>query len=1157
MGRHPQVVPGFCLGGKRWSLGSTYQEPKKVRENNDAPIIEDWVSDDEEQDESMTKLVKKTVIPTATKIEKPVRNSVRVDNYYYAKTSHHRTHKNVTPRAVLLRTGLKPLSTAKSVYTAHPKPTVHCARPKTHFFKSAQSTVQRPFYKKPALTNRHFNHKVNTVRPRIVNTARSYRTPVNTVRPIVVNTARQNRTSVNAARANGFNAVKPSTCWVWRPIKPNSASIAFWGADDEEISEGGIPRVIVLGYDGLPMQPVAPPSPDYIPGPEDPQTPPVPQDEDEREPMFVQAHDPDYVPEPIYPEYIPLEDEHEFPAEEQPLPPVDSPTAESPGYVTESDPEEDPEEYEDDETEDGPVDYPMDEGDDGDDDDGDSSRDDADEDKDDEEEDEHLALADSAIVVPVDEPVFPHEGTEPVIPPPSTDITIGVRITSDLRISISLPPEAEVERLLAMTTPSPSPPISLSPPSLALIDVVTAALPSPPLPPLPPSLYIPPPIDRRDDIPESEQPPRKRLCAEERRHRIREVGYGIRDTWVDPAEGLYAYIEDCSGCRRIVWMVEEEAVLPVDGGHSVSACILLGDRLSSRRHHLLAGITKPQSDKLAEGILLFRTHGIKIHETLAFRLAALQDEVMRRPLSDTRLTVDQRRASSSKTEASDSVHQMLLEIADGTSCDLCYFIWLGIVYRHVRHKYGTFDTKREEEPNTPVTTPTHNKLTPESKFQAMIDQALLRNSTNGDGSHRSDKTLGPEGDMHDWEILKKKDLGTSLQYGKQKEALWGISTQMHQVPSSPQWPVLPKVPQVQQIRAFCSRLQETGNTNVANTQKGNGASPKGNGCLVCGYRGHFKRDYPKLKNKDGGNGNAQGWVYVVGNAEKRGNAPGNPDVNVVTDSLTSCLTYDLMPVELGVSLSLSVYGWLRRCPALATGENSMIVSCSKPQESTLAKGFQVFLGTDIAKKEEDKSSSGCVPVEFQSRLNYQEPYQLARATYRLAPSPGLIRQRRDWVIQDVAVTIFLRDRSGSGSSPGIECESKDHFQTSRERETSFPQTYAFIPRQGTKEHLKAILELLKKEQLYAKFSKCEFWIPKVKFLGHVIDSRGIHVDPAKIESIKDWASPKTPTEIRQFLGLASYYRRFIEGFLKIAKLMTKLTQKGIKFDWGEKEENAF
>ncbi|GJT74632.1 putative nucleotidyltransferase, ribonuclease H [Tanacetum coccineum] len=106
-------------------------------------------------------------------------------------------------------------------------------------------------------------------------------------------------------------------------------------------------------------------------------------------------------------------------------------------------------------------------------------------------------------------------------------------------------------------------------------------------------------------------------------------------------------------------------------------------------------------------------------------------------------------------------------------------------------------------------------------------------------------------------------------------------------------------------------------------------------------------------------------------------------------------------------------------------------------------------------------------------------------------------------------------------------------------------------------HLRLILELLKKEELYAKFSKCDFWLSKVQFLGHVIDSEGIHVDPAKIESIKDWESPKTPTEIRQFLGLAGYYRRFIEGFSKISKPMTKLTQKSVKFNWGEKEETAF
>ncbi|GJZ58399.1 putative reverse transcriptase domain-containing protein [Tanacetum coccineum] len=112
-------------------------------------------------------------------------------------------------------------------------------------------------------------------------------------------------------------------------------------------------------------------------------------------------------------------------------------------------------------------------------------------------------------------------------------------------------------------------------------------------------------------------------------------------------------------------------------------------------------------------------------------------------------------------------------------------------------------------------------------------------------------------------------------------------------------------------------------------------------------------------------------------------------------------------------------------------------------------------------------------------------------------------------------------------------------------------------KQEHEEHLKLILELLKKEELCAKFSKCEFWIPKVQFLGHVIDSQGIHVDPAKIESIKDWASPKSPIEIRQFLGLVGYYRRFIEGFSKIAKPMTKLTQKKVKFEWGDKQETMF
>ncbi|GKC53326.1 putative reverse transcriptase domain-containing protein [Tanacetum coccineum] len=288
-------------------------------------------------------------------------------------------------------------------------------------------------------------------------------------------------------------------------------------------------------------------------------------------------------------------------------------------------------------------------------------------------------------------------------------------------------------------------------------------------------------------------------------------------------------------------------------------------------------------------------------------------------------------------------------------------------------------------PNTPVNNTNPNNMTLES-IQAMIDQALLRNSTNEDGSHSvvgltrwiekmesvfnisgfaienqvkfatctllgaaltwwngQIRTLGTEVYAMTWEVLKKKmtdkycpqgeikkleielwnlkvkgnDVPTYTErfqeltlictkfvaneiekvdkyisrlpdniYGnvksarpktldetielandlmdqklrtyaerQRKEALWGIFAQVHQVPSLPQWPVHPEMPQVQQSRAFCSRLQE--------------------------YWA-FQERLPKLKNNDGGNRNAQGWVYAVENAEKRGNAPGNPDANVVT-----------------------------------------------------------------------------------------------------------------------------------------------------------------------------------------------------------------------------------------------------------------------------------
>ncbi|GKC21752.1 putative reverse transcriptase domain-containing protein, partial [Tanacetum coccineum] len=107
------------------------------------------------------------------------------------------------------------------------------------------------------------------------------------------------------------------------------------------------------------------------------------------------------------------------------------------------------------------------------------------------------------------------------------------------------------------------------------------------------------------------------------------------------------------------------------------------------------------------------------------------------------------------------------------------------------------------------------------------------------------------------------------------------------------------------------------------------------------------------------------------------------------------------------------------------------------------------------------------------------------------------------------------------------------------------------------EHLRLVLGLLKKEKLYAKFSKCAFWLREVQFLRHVINGNGIHVDPNKIEAVKNWNAPRTLTEVRLFLGLAGYYRRFIENFSKIAKSLTIMTQKCKTFDWGEEQELAF
>ncbi|GJT29267.1 ribonuclease H-like domain-containing protein [Tanacetum coccineum] len=179
------------------------EEPKKARENTDAPIIEDWVSDDEEEVESIPKEEKKADVPIATKKE---------------------SVKTVNPSRRLVRSvnTVRHFSTAKFINTvrpnntAHPKPTVSCARPKTYF----QNQAQRPFYKHTELIKRPNVQNINTSRQ-----------TVNTVRP-----------NVNTVRARGFNVVKPSACWVWRPIKPNGASLSNSQLNEKGFVDSGCSR---------------------------------------------------------------------------------------------------------------------------------------------------------------------------------------------------------------------------------------------------------------------------------------------------------------------------------------------------------------------------------------------------------------------------------------------------------------------------------------------------------------------------------------------------------------------------------------------------------------------------------------------------------------------------------------------------------------------------------------------------------------------------------------------------------------------------------------------------------------------------------------------------------------------------------------------------
>ncbi|GKB87536.1 hypothetical protein Tco_0959808 [Tanacetum coccineum] len=265
-----------------------------------------------------------------------------------------------------------------------------------------------------------------------------------------------------------------------------------------------------------------------------------------------------------------------------------------------------------------------------------------------------------------------------------------------------------------------------------------------------------------------------------------------------------------------------------------------------------------------------------------------------------------------------------------------------------------------------------------------------------------------------------------------------------------------------------------------------------------------------------GNGSAQARAYAVGNVGK------NSDANVVTGTFLLNNRYASIIFDTGAYRSFvpTAFSFLIDIVPLTLDHdydvklaNGKIIGVN-----TIIRGCHVFLAHVTIKKAKDKSEEKRledVPIvrEFPEVFPEDLPGSSVYSKIDLRSGYHQLRVRKE----DIPKTVF-RTRYGLYE-----------FQV-----MLFGLKNAPTSKQEHEEHLKLILELLKREEF-----------------------QGIHVDPAKIESIKDWASPKTPTKIRQFLGLAGYYRRFIEGFSKIAKSMTKLTQKNVKFDRGDKAEAAF
>nr|GEV45948.1 hypothetical protein [Tanacetum cinerariifolium] len=932
-----------------------------------------------------------------------------------------------------------------------------------------------------------------------------------------------------------------------------------------------------------PGRPVAPSSPDYMPGPEHPPAP-------------IEVT---YIPEPEYPEYLALSDE-EVPIEDQPYAIADLPIALSLGYVADSDPEEDPEK----DSEDGPVDYPTDEGDDDDepsDDDNDDDDDDEDDepfkDEDNDEEEEHLASADFFAVLVVDH-VPSAEDTEAlkIGEPAPTPVPSPRRHTAGMSVRpqtpIPFPSEAEVERLLALPTPPPSP--------LTLLSSL--------LPPLPASLSIPPPVDRREDTLEAELPPHKRLClttptsryevresstavprptrghradygfigtidAEIKHQRAEEVVYGIRDVWVDPTEA----VEEVAPMtlKGVNTRVTELAAVQEQDTQDVYAVIEdAQDRQTqlSQRVDILEAVTATlvahvsflqvllsaalgQIQALQNNIPPKRTSAAA-RAAAAAAAAAPMTVVVVEQLIEARVsaTLDNNETLRNSTNNSDTgIRGTMESIFHISNCAVenqvkfatCTFFRNALTWWNSYMKAVTQDVAYAIDWKTLRKMMT-NKYCPRGEIKKLEiklwnltvkgtdvasytlrfqELALMCGRMFHEESNEVEKYVGGLSNVIRGNVMsyQPKKMAKAIEFANDQMDQKVLTITKRQAEQKRKFEFNARNNQGHQQQNTRDRtlrvltllgLVKRGSTRDHYPNVPNAIITTKDHVLL----GHFKKDCPKLKNgnrgNQHGNGNAPAKVYVVGNTGT------NPDSNVITGTFLLNNRYDSILFDTGADRSF-----------VSTTFSSLIditpTTIDRYYDVELADGKIIGINTIIR---------GCT-------LNLlDQSFNINLMHVELGSFDVIVGM--DWlakyhVVIDCAKKIV---RIPWGNKTLIVYDLRSGYHQLRVREEDILKT-AFRTRYG-----------------HYEFQVMPFGLtnaPAVQFLGHVIDSQCIHVDPAKIESIKDWESPKTPTEIRQFLGLVSYYWRFIEGFLKIAKPITKLTQKKVAFEWGDKQEAYF